>query len=91
MTNIISILKNQIKAKLPNLQYSIANVTENTFQLNYYNTNQNIDDTIFSIINAYLPAPIEFNWTIDTPQLQQITFKKITLKKIGVQPSIFLY
>lgn len=76
MTNIISILKNQIKAKLPNLQYSIANVTENTFQLNYYNTNQNIDDTIFSIINAYLPAPIEFNWTINTPQLQQITFKK---------------
>ena len=76
MTNIISILKNQIKAKLPNLQYSIANVTENTFQLNYYNTNQNIDDTIFSIINAYLPAPIEFNWTINTTQLQQITFKK---------------
>ena len=76
MTNIISILKNQINAKLPNLQYSIANVTENTFQLNYYNTNQNIDDTIFSIINAYLPAPIEFNWTINTPQLQQITFKK---------------
>ena len=76
MTNIISILKNQIKAKLPNLQYSIANVTENTFQLNYYNTNQNIDDTIFSIINAYLPAPIEFNWTNNTPQLQQITFKK---------------
>ena len=76
MTNIISILKNQIKAKLPNLQYSIVNVTENTFQLNYYNTNQNIDDTIFSIINAYLPAPIEFNWTINTPQLQQITFKK---------------
>ena len=76
MTNIISILKNQIKAKLPNLQYSIINVTENTFQLNYYNTNQNIDDTIFSIINAYLPAPIEFNWTINTPQLQQITFKK---------------
>ena len=76
MTNIISILKNQIKAKLPNLQYSIINVTENTFQLNYYNTNQNIDDTIFSIINTYLPAPIEFNWTINTPQLQQITFKK---------------
>ena len=76
MTNIISILKNQIKAKLPNLKYSIVNVTENTFQLNYYNTNQNIDDTIFSIINAYLPAPIEFNWTINTPQIQQITFKK---------------
>ena len=76
MTNIISILKNQIKAKLPNLKFTIENVTENTFQLNYHNTNQNIDDTIFSIINAYLPAPIEFNWTINTPQLQQITFKK---------------
>ena len=82
MTNIISILKNQIKAKLPNLQYSIVKLNDNSFQLNYNNNNnQNIDDKIFSIINAYLPAPIEFNWTIDTPQLQQITFKKITLKK----------
>ena len=76
MTNIISILKNQIKAKLPNLKFTIENVTENTFQLNYHNTNQNIDDTIFSIINSKIPAPIEFNWTINTPQLQQITFKK---------------
>ena len=77
MTNIISILKNQIKAKLPNLQYSIVKLNDNSFQLNYNNNNnQNIDDKIFSIINAYLPAPIEFNWTIDTPQLQQITFKK---------------